>query len=112
MILAVFPPPISTGSALLTLCLCVFDLHFRLFEETLGAYIYRVFRSNEVRGRKIEANRNVEGETNPGGAPKGDGCTTGPSLQPLYLLVSHFRSFFCLENFEAWPPNLALCQVP
>jgi hypothetical protein len=60
----------------------------------MGVVYIGCFRSNECCRRKIDANRTVKGETNPGGAPKGGGCATGPSFQHLYLLVSQF-SLFC-----------------
>ncbi len=38
-----FPPPISAGSGLLTLCLCVFDLRRCCLDETLEGHIYSGF---------------------------------------------------------------------
>jgi hypothetical protein len=67
-----------------------------------GVVVYiGVFRSNEVRGRGIEANRTDKGKKAPGGAPIGGGCATDPLSKPVDLLVSHLSSFFRLEISEA-----------
>lgn len=84
-----FPPPISTGDGLLTLCLCVFDLCLCLCRGRPRGGIYSRFRSKHVRGRKIEVNQTIEGGKAPGGAARVLGLFPG-SLTSWCPTLAHF----------------------
>jgi hypothetical protein len=99
-----FPPPISNGSGLLTLYLCVSDLRNHSLDETLVVYIGVLGQNKLVRERLRRigrTRRKIAQVARPRwGAP--------PGLIPYILTtwcptLSHFGR---LEIFESWPLTL------